>query len=160
MQIYTSTNMISSEQPDNQKHEYFLRRCIELALIAKSNGESPVGSIIVKNDKIIGEGIEAGKAHLDITFHAEIEAIRHATQFLKSQDLSDCILYTTHEPCIMCSYMIRHTKIKMIVMGLTTGELGGFSAEDPLLLKPVSKWANPPVILHGILKEDCQALHN
>ncbi len=152
--------MISPEQPDYQKHEYFMRRCIELALIAKSNGESPVGSLIVKDDQIIGEGIEAGKAHLDITFHAEIEAIRHATQFLKSQNLSDCILYTTHEPCIMCSYMIRHTKIKMIVMSLTTGELGGFSAEDPLLLKAFSTWTNPPLILTGILKRECEALHH
>lgn len=152
--------MISPEQPHYQKHEHSLRQCIELALKAKSNGESPVGSLIVKDDKIIGEGIEAGKAHLDITFHAEIEAIRRATHFLKSQDLSNCILYTTHEPCIMCSYMIRHTKIKMIVMGLTTGELGGFSAEDPLLLRPVSKWTDPPVIIAGILKDECEALHH
>ncbi|WP_159478193.1 nucleoside deaminase [Dyadobacter sp. 3J3] len=151
--------MISSKEPDYPKHEYFLRRCIELALIAKNNGESPVGSLIVKNGEIIGEGIEAGRSHLDITFHAEIEAIRNASRFLKSQDLSDCILYTTHEPCMMCSYVIRHTKIKMIVMGLTTGELGGFSADDPLLLKTVLKWANPPVIVHGILKDACENLH-
>jgi len=140
-------------------HEHFMLRCIALAHIAKSKGESPVGSVIVRNGEIIGEGIEAGKAHIDITFHAEIEAIRKASQFLRSQDLSDCILYTTHEPCIMCSYMIRHTKISTIVSALTTGEYGGFSSQYPLLLDiSIHKWGKPPIIISGILEEQCRKL--
>ena len=140
-------------------HVPFMQRCIELAYIAKSRGESPVGSIIVRNGKIIGEGIEASKANLDITFHAEIEAIRKASQFLQSQDLSECILYTTHEPCIMCSYMIRHTKINTIVSALSTGEYGGFSSEHPLLLDTsIVKWGNPPVLISGVLKDECGEL--
>ncbi|RFS16952.1 nucleoside deaminase [Emticicia sp. C21] len=93
-----------------EQHETYMRICIDLAKMAKQRGDSPVGSIIVQNGSIIGKGIEGGKTHKDITFHAEIEAIREATRHLGKQDLSDCILYTTHEPCIMCSYMIRHTK--------------------------------------------------
>ncbi|WP_221392818.1 nucleoside deaminase [Dyadobacter sp. NIV53] len=140
-------------------HEHFMRRCIELARIAKSHGESPVGSVIVRNGEIIGEGIEGGKANLDITFHAEIEAIRHASQFLQSQDLSDCILYTTHEPCIMCSYMIRHTKITTIFSALSSGEYGGASSNYPLLLDTtIHKWGNPPKVVFGILEEECKKL--
>ena len=57
-------------------------KCIELANIAKQRGESPVGSVVVKDGEIIGEGIEGGKTNKDITYHAEIEAIRNATKLL------------------------------------------------------------------------------
>lgn len=134
--------------------------CINLAKIARQRGESPVGSIIVQNGTVIGEGIEGGKAHGDITFHAEIEAIRHATKQIEKQDLSDCIMYTTHEPCIMCSYVIRHTKIPMVVIGLTTGEIGGFSSQLPLLLDAtIQRWTKPPIVIHGILEKECASLH-
>lgn len=146
---------------DLEKHEAYMRICIGLAKIAKQRGDSPVGSIIVKNGEVIGEGIEGGKTHKDITFHAEIEAIREATKLLESQDLSDCILYTTHEPCIMCSYIIRHTKIPIIVTGLATGEIGGFSSKLPVLLDTtISKWTAPPTLINGILKKECAELHN
>ncbi|HEY1054963.1 MAG TPA: nucleoside deaminase [Emticicia sp.] len=140
-------------------HQTYMKVCIDLAKIAKQRGESPVGSIIVQNGLVIGRGIESGKAHQDITFHAEIEAIRHATKYLGKQDLSDCVLYTTHEPCIMCSYMIRHTKIPLLVMGLTTGEIGGFSSALPLLIDTtITKWTEPPVIIKGILGKECAEL--
>ncbi|HSU49485.1 MAG TPA: nucleoside deaminase, partial [Segetibacter sp.] len=75
-----------------KNHEHYMQKCIDLAIIAKQQGESPVGSVIVKNGEIIAEGFEAAKAHNDITFHAEVVAIRKATSLLKSQDLSGCIL--------------------------------------------------------------------
>ncbi|GAB3517477.1 nucleoside deaminase [Emticicia fontis] len=140
-------------------HQTYMKVCIDLAKIARQRGESPVGSIIVQNGLVIGRGIEGGKAHQDITYHAEIEAIRHATKYLGKQDLSDCVLYTTHEPCIMCSYMIRHTKIPLVVMGLRTGEIGGFSSALPLLIDTtITKWAEPPVIVKGILGKECAEL--
>lgn len=136
-----------------------MRQCIKLALIAKQRGDSPVGSVIVKDGKVIGEGIEGGKTHKDITYHAEIEAIRQATNLLQTQDLSDCILYTTHEPCIMCSYVIRHTKIQTIVTAISTGEIGGFSSHFPLLADTtIKKWTKPPNLINGILEEECRAL--
>lgn len=142
-------------------HEHFMRICITLAETAKQRGDSPVGAILVRNNEIIGRGIEGGKTYADITFHAEIEAIRQATKLLGTQNLSDCIMYTTHEPCIMCSYMIRHTKINTVVCGVTTGEVGGFSSQLPLLLdKTITKWANPPQLIIGILEKECNALHN
>ncbi|MBV1922707.1 MAG: nucleoside deaminase, partial [Flavobacteriaceae bacterium] len=98
-----------------KSHEYFMKKCIELGVKALKNGNPPVGSLLVKEDTIIGIGIENGKSSNDITNHAEIEAIRDA---LKShQSINGSILYTTHEPCIMCSYVIRHHRIKTIVFG-------------------------------------------
>ena len=149
--------MTSKEQND---HEFYMRKCISLALVAKENGESPVGSLIVQNGKIISEGIESGKTHNDITYHAEIEAVRHAVKFLQSNNLSDCMLYTTHEPCIMCSYVIRHYKINSVIAGLTTGEIGGYSSGLPVLLDTtISKWGKPPAIINGILENECRKLN-
>jgi tRNA(adenine34) deaminase len=126
---------------------------------AKANGESPVGSIIVMGTEIIGRGIECNKQHNDITFHAEIEAIRRATEQLKNQDLSSCTMYTTHEPCIMCSYVIRQTKIKVIVMGLTNKDVGGANSRYAILTDTsIAKWRKPPTIITGILEDECTKL--
>lgn len=148
------------ENTDIKKHEFYMHKCIALAKMAKQRGDSPVGSLIVMDGEIVGEGIEGGKTNHDITFHAEIEAIRNAVKYSGTQDLSNAILYTTHEPCIMCSYVIRHTKIPVVVTGLLTGEIGGFSSELPVLLDTtVKKWASPPVLINGVLMEDCKKLH-
>jgi tRNA(adenine34) deaminase len=140
-------------------HIVFMNRCIELALMAKKRGDHPVGSVVVQGERVIGEGIEGGRTFNDISRHAEMEAIREATQLLKSQDLSGTVLYTTHEPCIMCSYMIRHTRIEMVVTGIKVPETGGFSSAYPLLLdKTIKKWGDPPGLVFGVLEKECREL--
>lgn len=142
-----------------EAYEDYMRICISLAKIAKDRGDSPCGSIIIRDDKVISEGIEGGRTRQDITFHSEIEAIRNATVISGKSDLSDCILVTTHEPCIMCSYVIRHHKIKMVIVGLSTGEIGGYSSFYPLLLdKTITRWIHPPEIITGILEQECREL--
>lgn len=142
-----------------KSHEYYMEKCITLAKIAAKRGDGPVGSITVLDDKIIGKGIEGNHTHADITFHAEIEAIRRATECLKSEDLSQVILYTTHEPCIMCSYVIRHTRIKKVVMGLPSKETGGVHSPYPILVDTaIAKWKTPPILITGILEGECRKL--
>jgi tRNA(adenine34) deaminase len=142
-------------------HIFYMKRCIELATRAGDRGDSPVGSLIVLNDRVIGEGIEGGKTFNDITFHAEIEAIRQASRFLRTIDLSGCILYTTHEPCIMCSYVIRHSKINTVVLGVKTEDTGGLSSAYPLLTDvSIKKWGAPPGIIAGILEKECRDLNS
>jgi tRNA(adenine34) deaminase len=144
----------------NSNHEFYMAECIILAKIAKARGDSPVGSLIVRNEKIIGTGIEGGKTHQDITFHAEIEAVRDAVKYTETPNLCDCILYTTHEPCIMCSYLIRHHKIGLVIVGITTGEIGGYSSKYPVLTdSEIKKWGSPPEIIDGIMEKECRELH-
>lgn len=144
---------------EKAQYEDYMRKCISLAEIAKGRGDSPVGSILVQDGKVVSTGIEGGKTHSDITFHAEIEAIRNAIVTLGKTDLSDCMMITTHEPCIMCSYVIRHHKVKLIVFGTATGEIGGVSSLFPLLLdKTITKWTSPPQIINGILEQECNEL--
>ena len=95
-------------------HIHFMERCIELGKEAMLCGNPPVGSILVKDDVILGIGKEAGKSGNDITKHAEIEAIRHA--LANHQSLKNSILYTTHEPCIMCSYVLDIIKLKPLYL--------------------------------------------
>lgn len=142
-----------------REDEDFMHACIELALIAQQRGDPPVGAVLVRDGHVIAKGIEGGRTYNDITYHAEVEAIRQATTLLNSQDLSEYTLYTTHEPCILCSYVIRHTKIHTIVMALTTGEIGGMSSRYPLLSDDsIKKWGAPPTLITGILEKECREL--
>ena len=129
---------------------YYLQRCLVLAKQAAEKGNSSVGAVIVKHDQLISEGEEAVKTKNDISCHAELEAIRQAIKNLHTNDLSDCILYTTHEPCIMCSYAIRFYKIKEVIYVNESKYLGGISSSMPLLIStevPPS-WSKPPVVNH------------
>lgn len=138
-------------------HIHYMKNCIELGKKAMLNGNPPVGSLLVKNHTIIGIGKEAGKSENDITKHAEIEAIRDA--LIKQQSLEGSILYTTHEPCIMCSYVIRHHQIKSIVFGAKSKYIGGSSSEFKILeTENIPGWKEKPEIIEGVLENECLAL--
>lgn len=138
-------------------HIHYMKKCIALGKEAMLNGNPPVGSILVKDNAIIGIGIEAGKSGNDITKHAEIEAIRDA--LIKHQSLNDTVLYTSHEPCFMCSYVIRHHQIKTIVFGAKSKYVGGYSSEFKILeTENIPGWTNTPKIIKGVLKNECYAL--
>ena len=129
------------------KHRKFLERCRELALQAGRSGNTPVGAIIVLDGEIVGQGMEATRPDHDITRHAEVEAIRDALKRLGSEKLSGCSLYTTHEPCILCSYVIRHYQISWVGYENAVPTVGGFSSPWPILTTTnISIWGTPPKI--------------
>jgi len=130
--------------------DFFLRRCSELAKKAAEKGNSAVGAVIVKDEQIISEGEEAATTRNDITCHAEIEAIRLAVKNLKTNNLSGYTLYSTHEPCIMCSYAIRFYRITKVVYLHKADYLGGVSSSMPLLITDQlpSHWGNAPLTVH------------
>lgn len=80
----------------------FLNRAIELAIENVDNGGTPYGAVIVKDNKIIGEGVNTMHIDPDISGHAEMIAIRQAQELLGRVDLSDCIVYASGHPCPMC----------------------------------------------------------
>ena len=139
---------------------HFMNRCIALGKLALERGEAPVGSILVKEGKVIAEGIEAGKEQQDITCHAEMEVIRAARRE-GVHDFSQAILYTTHEPCIMCSYVIRHHRISKVVVGTQVPFIGGTKSPFPILLsEKIPHWGPPPMLITGVLESECEALNH
>ncbi len=140
-------------------HEGYMHYCITLGEIALQKGNPPVGAILVVHDTIIGEGYETAKTSGDVTEHAEILAIRDAVQKGNSALLENAILYTTHEPCLMCSYAIRHYKIPTIVYSLAVPDVGGHSSTfNVLITDKIEKWNPEPAVIAGICKDQCALL--
>ncbi len=94
--------------------EKFINQALILARKAANKGEIPVGAVIVKNGKIIGEGYNKREQKQIATKHAEIIAIEKACKKLKSWRLDDCEIYVTLEPCPMCAGAIANARIKTL----------------------------------------------
>jgi tRNA(Arg) A34 adenosine deaminase TadA len=131
---------------DTDIHKPFMDRCLELAMMAMLEGESPVGCVIVRDGQIIGEGYEKSRQLKDVTRHAEVVAILDALQ--KNETCEGATLYSNVEPCILCSYVVRHHKIAKVVFSKYCGELGGTNEEFNLLTTDkITKWVVPPVVV-------------
>jgi len=127
------------------EHAPYMQRCVELAAMAAAEGESPVGSIIVKDGKILGEAYEKSRQLRDITRHAEVLAIMDAIG--RHDSCAGATLYSNVEPCILCSYVIRHHRLAAIVFDRACGELGGTGPHGNLLTdNEITVWGPAPVI--------------
>jgi len=96
---------------------YFMRKALQEAEIALSQGEVPIGAVIVCHDQIIAKGHNQVETLNDPTAHAEMLAFTAATNFLGAKYLPDCTLYVTLEPCQMCAGAAFWTQIGRIVYG-------------------------------------------
>src|SRR5262245_44311989 len=105
--------------------EKFMLRCIELSQESVKSGDAAFGSLIAIGETLIAEGLNDCKTK--ISEHAEIVALNNAHKALGTPDLSSCTLYTSCEPCPMCSFMIREYKIKRVVFALPSLYVGGYS---------------------------------
>jgi len=140
-------------------HERYMRRCIELAHIAYSRNNTPVGSVIVVGGKIVGEGVEELPTGTSITGHAEAISCQEAINTTGNKLLADATLYTTAEPCFMCSYIIRQCRIALVVYGVETPHIGGITSSLPVLIDAsLSAWAPAPRVLAGVLIDECEKL--
>lgn len=129
-------------------HQQFLSQCEALAAIAKQNGNSPVGCVIVVNGQVIAEGIESATSDQNITHHAEMKAMQTARDKI-GKDLSHGTLYSTHEPCVMCAYSIRYHGIKTVVFKNQVEQLGSYSSIFNLLTtdEVPESWPPKPEVL-------------
>jgi len=99
------------------KYTSFMGDALDLAHAAITVDEVPVGAVIVRNGKIIGQGHNRTRIDHDPTAHAEIVAIRQATEFLGNDRLEDCDLWVTLEPCTMCAGAIAHARLRRLYYG-------------------------------------------
>lgn len=113
------------------QHEVFMRRAIELARNApQKDGAAPIGCVIVRDGQIIGEGSNEVGPQCDPTAHAEIVSIRRACERLGSPDLSNTTLYSTLQPCGMCSMASIWAKVGTIVFGAERHQVHKMYFED------------------------------
>ena len=110
--------------PSRVDHKIWMKESLRLAEKAFSEGEVPVGAIIVKDGKIIGRGYNQRERLNDPTAHAEILAITAASGTLENWRLSDCILYVTKEPCPMCAGAIINSRVSQLIFGAYDEEKG------------------------------------
>ncbi|MBA3954522.1 nucleoside deaminase [Candidatus Dependentiae bacterium] len=98
--------------------DYYMQQALELAEIAFSKQEVPIGSVVVNAQSvIIGRGYNSTQATYSQTGHAEVRAIEDAGQTTKDWRLDKCTLYVTLEPCLMCMSLIGLSRIERIVYG-------------------------------------------
>lgn len=131
--------------------EYFMKRAFTEAEQAFTEGEVPIGAIIVCQNKIIARAHNLTELLNDVTAHAEMQAITAAANLLGGKYLTGCTLFVTLEPCAMCAGALGWSQIDRIVYG-ADDEKRGFRKYAPSALHPKTE------ILGGILQNECSAL--
>ena len=140
---------------DSSRQIKWMERAIELARLGQSNGEVPVGSVVVYQDEIIGQGYNNPIIKNDPTCHAEINAIRHACLYKNNYRLPGATIYITLEPCIMCLGAIVQARIQEVVFGaFDTNRENNIKALDKLNYENISTCQ----YRGGVLSEQCSEL--
>lgn len=139
---------------DRSRDEYFMREALVEAEKAHQAGEVPVGAVVVdKEGKIIGRGHNLVVAGHDPSGHAEIIALKNASQNLKNYRLDNCTIYVTLEPCPMCSGAIIGARLARLVYGAKDQKAG--AAESVFKLFDEKRVNHHTDVTAGVLEEDC-----
>lgn len=128
-----------------------MRRALQEAEAARDAGEIPVGAIVVAGDRIIARAHNLTETLSDVTAHAEMQAITSAANQLGGKYLTDCTLYVTLEPCVMCAGAIGWSQLRRVVYG-ASDEKRGFTKFAPKALHPKC------TVTTGVLEEECRQL--
>ncbi len=116
-------------QPSKKVDETFLREAISHADQAGQKGNRPFGAVLVRNNQIIARAESSQHADHDITYHAELKLISQASHFLERADFGECTLYSSSEPCPMCSGATYWSGINRVVFGCRQKLLGELEGE-------------------------------
>ncbi len=131
--------------------ETFMRKALAEAELARAAGEIPIGAVIACGDRIIARAHNLTETLVDVTAHAEMQAITMAANQLGGKYLPQCTLYVTVEPCTMCAGAIGWAQIGRLVYG-ADDEKRGFQRFAPNALHPKC------TVTRGVLEEECRTL--
>lgn len=136
-----------------------MQEAYEQAKKAFANDEVPIGAVIVKNGEIIASGFNKIELEQDPTAHAEIIAIKEASQNEKTWILDECDLYVSVEPCLMCLGAIFQSRIKRVIFGTPNGRYGAIVSKNHLDLAKTAYMREPEIIaIGGEYEEKCKNL--
>jgi tRNA(adenine34) deaminase len=131
--------------------EYFMKQAFAEARLAAEENEAPVGAVIVSGDLIIARAHNQTERLNDPTAHAEMLAITAATGALGAKYLTDCRLYVTVEPCVMCAGAIAWAQLAALIYG-ATDEKRGYTTFAPNVLQPKTK------VQGGVMESECATI--
>ena len=130
---------------------YYMKQALMEAQRAAERGEVPVGAVVVCHDRIIARSHNLTETLNDVTAHAEMQAITAAANYLGGKYLTDCTLYVTVEPCVMCAGAIAWSQMGRLVFG-TSDEKRGYHKYAPKALHPKT------IVQQGVLADECASL--
>ena len=130
---------------------FFMRQAVEEAREALRQGEIPIGAVVVCRDRIIARAHNLTETLADVTAHAEMQAITSAANYLGGKYLSECTLYVTVEPCVMCAGAIGWAQVRRIVYDCAD-EKRGYQRFAPKALHPKA------TVVGGVMEEECRQL--
>ena len=131
--------------------EKYMRMALNEAERALAKREVPIGAVVVAGDRVIGRGHNLVETLCDATAHAEMQAITAAMTTLGGKYLSDCTLYVTVEPCVMCGGALAWSQIGRVVYGAKDPKRG-YSTYSERIMHPKTE------VVAGILREECEAM--
>jgi len=140
----------------DEKHYKFMYQALLEAENALEKGEVPVGAVVVKDGTIIGRGYNQTETLKDATAHAEMIALTAAMNRLNDKFLTDCDIYVTLEPCLMCTGALKLARIRNIYIGAMEPKFGACGsvynvAED-------EKYNHKPNVFFGIYENESKNL--
>lgn len=131
--------------------ERFMSMALDEARLAMSEGEIPVGAVMVCRGRVVARAHNQTEALNDVTAHAEMIAITSAANLIGGKYLTDCTLYVTVEPCSMCASALGWAHVSRVVYG-ASDEKRGYRRLAPGVLHPKT------IVSAGVLSDDCSAL--
>ena len=133
---------------DRSGDEQYMRMALSEALDAYEADEVPVGAVVVLHGRVIARGHNLTETLHDVTAHAEMMAITAAANGLGAKYLTDCTLYVTLEPCLMCAGAIMHSQISRLVFGASDPKRGYSTVKADLFPKNFR-------VEKGVLEPEC-----
>lgn len=130
---------------------FYMKQALMEAEKASARGEVPVGAVVVCRDRIIARTHNLTETLNDVTAHAEMQAITAAANALGGKYLTDCTLYVTVEPCVMCAGAIAWAQTGRLVFG-AEDEKRGYQRFAPQALHPKTE------VVKGLMADECAAL--
>ena len=131
--------------------ERFMSMALDEARLAMSEGEIPVGAVMVCRGRVVARAHNQTEALNDVTAHAEMISITSAANLIGGKYLTDCTLYVTVEPCSMCASALGWAHVSRVVYG-ASDEKRGYRRLAPGVLHPKT------IVSAGVLSDDCAAL--
>ncbi len=134
----------------------YMELALKEAKKAKALGEIPVGAVVVCKNQVIGAGYNLRETRQNALCHAEIIAIEQACKALGSWRLSDCDIYVTLEPCVMCTGAIINSRLRRVYFGAYDDKMGSLAGGNTLFRDYC--FQTPPEVYGGIMEQECLTL--